>query len=146
LTKAQLAPSREVGLNKKQKAAITPMGLASYIQSILNEQGPSSMLRGRLELARDQARVLEDKVARLEVESGNSQYSRANPSVPDSFVEHRGALFKRAEAGGYEKRPFCPGCLRPMTSLRRVLPYSCSRCQYSVEFAAIDLQGIMMAL
>jgi hypothetical protein len=138
--------AERLGPTTKQKAAITLMGLASYIQSIINEQGPSSMLRGRLELARDQARVLEDKVARLEVESGNRHYSRANSSVPDSFVEHRGALFKRGEAGGYEKRPFCPGCLRPMTSLRRILPYSCSRCQYSVEFAAIDLQGIMMAL
>jgi hypothetical protein len=122
------------------------MGLASYIQSIINEQGPGSMLRGRLELARDQARVLEDKVARLELESAGTQYSQANPSIPDWFVEHRGALFKRGEAGGFEKRAFCPGCLRPMTSLRRVLPYSCSRCKYSVEFAAIDLQGIMMAL
>lgn len=104
------------------------------------------MLRGRLEVARDQARLLEDKVARLEAESGDTQYHRATPSVPDWFIEHRGALFKRAEEGGYEKRPFCPGCLRPMTSLRRVLPYSCSRCKYSVEFAAIDLQGILMTL
>ena len=122
------------------------MGLASYIQSIINEQGPSSMLRGRLELARDQARALEDKVARLEVESADPQYPRANPSVPDWFVEHQGALFKRGEEGGYEKRPFCPGCRRPMTSLRRVLPYSCSRCKYSVDFAGIDLQGILMTL
>jgi hypothetical protein len=122
------------------------MGLASYIQSIINEQGPSSMLRGRLELARDQARTLEDKVARLEVERGETRYPLANQSIPDWFIEHRGALFKRGEEGGYEKRPFCPGCRRPMTSLRRVLPYSCSRCQYSVEFSAIDLQGILMTL
>ena len=122
------------------------MGLASYIQSIINEQGPNSMLRGRLELARDQARSLEDRVARLEVENAGAQYQSAKGSVPSWFVDHRGALFKRAEEGGYEKRVFCPGCTRPMTSLRRVLPYSCSRCKYTVDFAAIDLQGILMTL
>jgi hypothetical protein len=122
------------------------MGLASYIQSIINEQGPESMLRGRLELARDQAKLLEDKVARLELEGAGPQFPRSSQMVPDWFIEHQGALFKRREAGGYEQRVFCPGCRRPMTSLNRVLPYSCSRCQYSVEFAAIDLHGILTAL
>ena len=122
------------------------MGLASYIQSIINEQGPGSMLRGRLELARDQARTLEDRLARLEMEGTDTQYHGANKSIPDWFMEYRGALFKRGEHGRYESRVFCPGCLRPMTSLKRVLPYSCSRCKYTVEFAAIDLQGILMTL
>jgi len=90
--------------------------------------------------------MLEGKVARLEVESAGTQYHLANNSVPDWFVEHRGALFKRGEEGGFEKRVFCPGCMRPMTSLKRVLPYSCSRCKYSVDFTGIDLQGILMTL
>jgi len=122
------------------------MGLASYIQSIINEQGPNSMLRGRLELARDQARTLEDKVTRFEVERTGTQYYLANGSVPDWFVEHRGALFRRREEGGYEQRVFCPSCMRSMTSLKRVLPYCCSGCKYTVDFAGIDLQGILMTL
>jgi len=104
------------------------------------------MLRGRLELARDQARMLEDRVARLERASADGSYPLGSNSSLGSFVEHRGALFKRGEAGGYERRVFCPGCMRPMTSLRRVLPYSCSSCKYTVDFTAIDLQGVLMTL
>lgn len=122
------------------------MGLANYIQSIINEQGPSSMLRGRLELARDQAMALEDQLARLQAASGGAHHALANHSLSDWFVEHRGALFKRAEGGGYEQRVFCPSCKLPMTSLKRVVPYSCSRCKYTAEFAGIDLQGVMMTL
>ena len=122
------------------------MGLATYIQSIINEQGPGSMLRGRLELARDQARTLEDQVAQLQRAKGGTPVYPVNASMPNWFVEHRGALFKRAEQGGYESRVFCPSCRLPMTSLKRVVPYACSRCKYSVDFAGIDLQGILMTL
>lgn len=86
------------------------MGLAAYIQSIINDQGPNSMLRGRLELARDQAQALEDQVAQLQ-----APHTLGNNSVPTSFVEHRGALFKRTGSGSFEKRVFCPSCKSPMT-------------------------------
>ncbi len=116
------------------------MGLAAYLQSIINDES-SSLLRGRLELARDQAQALEDQVAQLQ-----APHTLANNPVPTSFVEHRGALFKRIGRGSYEKRVFCPSCMSPMTSFKRTFPYSCARCQYSAEFSAIDLQEVMMTL
>ena len=134
------APDQAVGRRKQQKEVIA-MGLAAYIQSIINDQGPNSMLRGRLELARDQAQALEDQVAQLQ-----APHTLANNSVSTSFVEHRGALFKWIGSGSYEKRVFCPSCRLPMTSFKRTFPYSCSRCQYSAEFAGIDLQDVMMTL
>ncbi|HEU5069048.1 MAG TPA: hypothetical protein VFV96_01390 [Verrucomicrobiae bacterium] len=138
-------PAKRLGTVKQQKEVIA-MGLAAYIQSIINDQGPNSMLRGRLELARDQARTLEDQVAQLQAGYGSAYRALANNSVSTSFVEHRGALFKRTGSGSYEKRVFCPSCKLPMTSIKRVLPYSCNRCQYSAEFAGIDLQAVMMTL
>lgn len=137
--------ARRLGAVKQQKEVIA-MGLAAYIQSIINDQGPDSMLRGRLELARDQARTLEDQVAQLQAVYGGAPHALANNSVLTSFVEHRGALFKRTGSGSFEKRVFCPSCRSTMTSLKRMFPYSCSRCQYSAEFAGIDLQDVMMTL
>jgi len=137
--------AKRLGIVKQQKEVIA-MGLAAYIQSIINDQGPNSMLRGRLELARNQARTLEDQVAQLQARCGGAHDALANNSVPTSFVQHRGALFKRIGSGSYENRVFCPSCMSPMTSLKRVFPYSCSRCQYSAEFAGIDLQAVMMTL
>src|SRR5690242_11178735 len=95
------APGQAVG-HRKTAERIIAMGLAAYIQSIINDES-SSRLRGRLELARDQAQALEDQVAQLQ-----APHALANDSVSISFVEHRGALFKRIGRGSYEKRVFCP--------------------------------------
>jgi len=130
------------------------MSIISDIREILREIPLSDILREKLSIAersieqlekenidlKNQYRTVLDKINELEKELS------AFRSRKDDFIEERGALFKRRPEGGYHEAVFCPKCRMPMVSVGQMLPYTCGRCNISVDFTRRDFRRIFNQL
>jgi hypothetical protein len=91
------------------------MGALSDIISKLGDIPTNAVLRERVAFAADQANALEKKVENLERETPRleKRIAALRLSLPpkhekSSFVEHRGALFKRKPEGGLSSGGILP--------------------------------------
>ena len=98
------------------------------------------------------AQALEKKVGELEAENAklvkrvaDLERQVLSSASHTEFVEHRGALFKRKQGGGYSDQPYCFVCKKPMSSHLDMLPFICF-CGYSVGFSDADLRDVMRGL
>ena len=113
----------------------------------------SAIVRGdHIALLREQLQIAEKQIAKLEKENGDlktelaATEARLNAkTIPEEFVEYRGALFKRNASGGYHLTVYCPNCRRVATTIDEHFPYSCN-CGWAVEFTPHDLDGILKQL
>ena len=129
------------------------MGLLENIQSLINEHGSSAILRERLLLLKEQMEKLVNEVADLNKKLADSQAEivelqkqLSEKTVPEDYVEYKGALFKRKLSGGYNEAVFCPHCKVPLGSVRNVLNYYCPRCSIRLNFTGEDLPSILKEL
>src|SRR5262245_7505836 len=126
------------------------MGLLDLIERAITERGSAAIMRERLDLIRDQAQALDNKVATLEQENtalkkgvGELEGQLAAKTAREEFVECRGALFKRKPMGGYHLAVYCPQCRGPMMSLIDRTPFTCGPCKVSVSFTGHQLRAVM---
>jgi hypothetical protein len=130
------------------------MGLFADIQALINEHGSATIMKERLALMADKAKVLEEqivqlqrKVAALEEDKRNLNSKLSAASRAEEFVEHRGALFKRKPEGGYHLAVYCPICHKPTGALDSDFTYGCTeRCGWVGTFTPRDLEKIMKEL
>ena len=129
------------------------MELLNSIEKLINEHGSAAILRERLDLLRDQIEMLEKKAGQLEAENAalkNENLNLKNQvsalTKPQDFVEHKGALFKRKKAGGYESSAYCRKCKQPMVSFMDIHSFNCKPCDVTVNFSGEDLPQILMEL
>lgn len=128
------------------------MSLIEYLDKLVTERGSAAILDKHLAFVREQAQALEKQVDELQRANttlnqrvADLEAQMASNIVPDQFVEHRGALFKRHPQGGYHEAVYCPSCRGPMMSMQTLLPYQC-RCGVSVDFTGNDLKSVMRGL
>ncbi len=126
--------------------------LIKRISASLTELQSSEVLKERVLLLKDQLDVLKERVidlekenARLKEEHDETQVKLQSLSVPDEFVEHQGALFKK-KPGGYHLAVYCPRCHTSTFSLENALPFSCESCKWAANFTGGELESIMKDL
>jgi len=116
------------------------MNPISLLENLINEHGSSVILRERLLLLKDELGKIEKERAELQAEVSNLIRELANlrkemqeKAVPDEYVEHIGALFKRNPSGGYAPCAYCPKCKTALwNNDPDIFPYECSSCGYQV--------------
>jgi len=129
------------------------MGLVQELQNLINEHGSASILRERLALLVDKVaelekknRTLQESLADLHVENAQLRKQLEEKTVAEEFTEHRGALFKRKNSGGYDNCVFCQSCHAPMFSLEGVTPFHCGKCGTTLNFNGDELPKIISEL
>ena len=114
------------------------------IEKLINERGSASILRERIELAKEQYAALERRVAELTKElatvKGQNEVLRKRLStvaVPDKYVPSRGVLWLRT-ADGFEPEPYCPKCKTVMVDFPPGvrLSWNCSQCEMTAPYSS----------
>ena len=125
------------------------MGILDKFNQLIVEHG-SAVVRGdHIELLREQLRLVDKRVAELELENSDLKAKLAGAerkTMTEEFVEYRGALFKRNATGGYHLTVYCPNCRRVAGTIDEHFPYSCAGCRWAVEFTPHDLPDIIKKL
>jgi formylmethanofuran dehydrogenase subunit E len=129
------------------------MGLLDLIEKAITEHGSASILKERLALIRDQASALEKQLAdcqakTTELQNENIQLRNQikSEAIPQDFIKHKGALFRRNDSGGYENSVFCRECKEPMISAQNRLSFVCLGCNTRVNFTGRELPQILSEL
>ncbi len=120
------------------------------ISDLLHEHRSNIALRGRLLLLDkmfDKMRV-ENNELKQKIEN-NRPVLVPGKSVETKyriaqFVRYSGAKFKRKSSGGFEKTAFCPLCDYPLSSLNRLFPLRCRKCNFDTSFCHDELRGILI--
>ena len=130
------------------------MGLFSDLQTLITEHGSAAILRERIALLADQAKALEKQVEDLKTENaelkknnGELQRKLSAKTLPDEFIEHRGALFKRKPDGSYHLAVYCPHCRKSTSAMVDEFPYACTdKCGWIGSFTPGELNSILKEL
>src|SRR2546425_5062423 len=81
----------------------------------------SAVVRGdHIALLREQLQIAEKQIAKLEKENTDLKTKLAaaeRKTIPEEFVEFRGALFKRNNSGGYHFTVYFPNCRRVASTI-----------------------------
>ena len=124
------------------------MKALKLLETLINEHGSSTILKERLELLRDQLRLLESENEQLRValESERAESARLRALVPDArFVEHRGAKFKRKPSGGFDGSVYCPSCELGMATIPGAnMPFTCGKCKALSGFTERELKNVLV--
>jgi hypothetical protein len=107
-----------------------------------------ALLEAQLESVRTDYENLEQENTALKDEMVKAQLQTKRHTVPQDFVEHRGALFKRAAGGGYSDQPICPACHSVMNSFHNAFPFECvdRNCKRLAAFIGHDLKRVLAEL
>lgn len=129
-------------------------GLVKDITDWVGAVQVNSALRERIELWRDKAQALEDKVVELEKENAalkeaaaKMQNQLTKPLTSSDYVYHKGAAFKRLPSGGANSEfVYCPKCYQTMGSPHGIGVFQCSFCKHHAGFSGHELSAIQREL
>ena len=131
-------------------AALT--SIAAQINKLITEHGSAEVLAKHLAFIRDQAQSLEKenvdlkkRVSELEELTRKLTGELQAKAVGEEFIKHRGVLFRKFPAGGYEDSAYCPHCKGPMFSLMGATPFKCTRCSFVAGFTGTELKTKVLA-
>jgi tRNA(Ile2) C34 agmatinyltransferase TiaS len=128
------------------------MNPLKLITDLINEHGSASILRDRLELVKDEFKLLFDKNAALNEELANLKQSYANAlsdleayRVAEKYTEKRGSLFRVKPDGLYSEIVYCPKCRSPMSPALNG-KFRCKTCGINSNFGVHELPAILNEL
>jgi hypothetical protein len=125
---------------------------ASIARKTVNAVSAANLTRGKLRAVQDRAQSLEKQVVHLQEENLllRQRIAQLEQGIPtrsewDEFIEHRGALFKKRDRGGYDLGVYCPSCRGLMISFGAIMPFACN-CGAEVDFSGRDLHTVINEL
>lgn len=100
----------------------------------------------RLEGITQRVKALEKENAEFKKQHTKTAIQQPDPPIPQEFVEHHGAFFKRKPGDGYHLAVYCPVCHISTSSFENTMPYYCSKCGWQAVFDGLELKTIMQDL
>ena len=124
----------------------------SDIERWITEHGSAAILKEHLSFLKAKLGALKDEVTKREKENADLKSKVAeleekltSALILETFVEKRGALFKRRAGGGYHNAVYCPRCRQSTSPFLPGEEFSC-KCGWFSSFTERELQRVLNAL
>ena len=116
------------------------------VQSVTVLKERLALIQDRLALAEKEGVGLAAENQRLAQELDAAKRQLAAQAKTQQFVEHRGALFRRDAAGGYQAVVYCPDCERSTAAWPAGEPFTCMKCGWFSAFHEAELPGVLSGI
>jgi hypothetical protein len=88
--------------------------------------------------------ALKARCGELEQRCADLRRQTAGETESETFVDHRGAAFRRLPDGTFDMQAYCPKCRKPMATPTEVfLPYRCAPCHYLSPLKGFSFPSIL---